>query len=88
MLASGACNIARVPAFANLLPPSIMCLSAQQYRIVKRRGLAPFDRQLGLVAQLFQCLSDARGAFRVPGTRIAGAAFISDNFHKLNSLVA
>jgi len=32
VLASGACNIARVPAFANLVPPSIVCLTAQQYR--------------------------------------------------------
>jgi len=32
VLASGACNIARVPAFANLLPPSIATLTAQQYR--------------------------------------------------------
>ena len=32
VLASGACNIARVPAFANQVPPSITCLSAQQYR--------------------------------------------------------
>jgi putative flavoprotein involved in K+ transport len=32
VLASGACNIARVPAFANLVPPSIACLTAQQYR--------------------------------------------------------
>jgi len=32
VLASGACNIARVPAFANQVPPSITCLTAQQYR--------------------------------------------------------
>jgi putative flavoprotein involved in K+ transport len=32
VLASGACNIARVPAFANQVPPSTMCLTAQQYR--------------------------------------------------------
>jgi putative flavoprotein involved in K+ transport len=32
VLASGACNIARVPAFANLVPSSIVCLTAQQYR--------------------------------------------------------
>src|SRR5262245_61212174 len=32
VLASGACNIARVPAFASLLPPSIATLTAQQYR--------------------------------------------------------
>ena len=32
VLASGACNIARVPAFASLVPPSIVCLTAQQYR--------------------------------------------------------
>jgi putative flavoprotein involved in K+ transport len=32
VLASGACNISRVPAFANLVPPSITCLTAQQYR--------------------------------------------------------
>jgi putative flavoprotein involved in K+ transport len=32
VLASGACNIARVPAFANLVPASIVCLTAQQYR--------------------------------------------------------
>lgn len=32
VLASGACNIARVPAVANLLPPSIATLTAQQYR--------------------------------------------------------
>src|SRR5262249_10490704 len=32
VLASGACNVARVPAFANLVPPSITCLTAQQYR--------------------------------------------------------
>ena len=32
VLASGACNIARVPVFANLVPPSIVCLTAQQYR--------------------------------------------------------
>jgi putative flavoprotein involved in K+ transport len=32
VLASGACNIARVPAFANQMPPSITCLTAQQYR--------------------------------------------------------
>src|SRR5262249_28743603 len=32
VLASGACNIARVPVFANLLPPSIATLRAQQYR--------------------------------------------------------
>jgi len=32
VLASGACNIASVPAFANLLPPSIVTLTAQQYR--------------------------------------------------------
>ncbi len=32
VLASGACNIARVPAFANQVPPSIVCLTAQQYR--------------------------------------------------------
>jgi putative flavoprotein involved in K+ transport len=32
VLASGACNIARVPAFANLVPSSIVSLSAQQYR--------------------------------------------------------
>ena len=32
VLASGACNIARMPAFANHVPPSIVCLTAQQYR--------------------------------------------------------
>jgi putative flavoprotein involved in K+ transport len=32
VLASGACNIARAPAFANPVPPSITCLTAQQYR--------------------------------------------------------
>jgi putative flavoprotein involved in K+ transport len=32
VLASGACNIARVPAFAHLLPSSIACLTSQQYR--------------------------------------------------------
>jgi len=32
VLASGACNIACVPAFANLLPPSIATLTAQHYR--------------------------------------------------------
>jgi putative flavoprotein involved in K+ transport len=32
VLASGACNIARVPAFASLVPPSIVCLTPQQYR--------------------------------------------------------
>jgi putative flavoprotein involved in K+ transport len=32
VLASGACNVARVPAFANLLPPAIASLTAQQYR--------------------------------------------------------
>jgi putative flavoprotein involved in K+ transport len=32
VLASGACNIARVPAFANLVPPSIATLTAQEYR--------------------------------------------------------
>jgi len=32
VLASGACNIARVPAFAKQVPPSIACVTAQQYR--------------------------------------------------------
>jgi putative flavoprotein involved in K+ transport len=32
VLASGACNIARVPGFASLVPPSLVCLTAQQYR--------------------------------------------------------
>ena len=32
VLASGACNIARVPAFAALVPPPIATLTAQQYR--------------------------------------------------------
>jgi putative flavoprotein involved in K+ transport len=32
VLASGACNIARIPAFADLVPPSIATLTAQQYR--------------------------------------------------------
>ena len=32
VLASGACNIARVPAFGDRVPPSIMRISAQQYR--------------------------------------------------------
>jgi putative flavoprotein involved in K+ transport len=32
VLASGACNIARVPSFANLVAPGITCLTAQQYR--------------------------------------------------------
>jgi putative flavoprotein involved in K+ transport len=32
VLASGACNIAHVPAFASLLPPSIANLTAQEYR--------------------------------------------------------
>jgi putative flavoprotein involved in K+ transport len=32
VLASGACNIARAPAFANQVPPSITRLTAQQYR--------------------------------------------------------
>ena len=32
VLASGACNIASVPAFADQLPPSIATLTAQQYR--------------------------------------------------------
>jgi putative flavoprotein involved in K+ transport len=32
VLASGACNIARVPSFADLVPPSIATLTAQQYR--------------------------------------------------------
>jgi putative flavoprotein involved in K+ transport len=32
VLASGACNISRIPTFANLVPPSIATLSAQQYR--------------------------------------------------------
>jgi putative flavoprotein involved in K+ transport len=32
VLASGACNIARVPAFADLVPPSIAQLTAQDYR--------------------------------------------------------
>src|SRR5579864_5017382 len=32
VLASGACNIARVPAFADRLPPAIASLTAQQYR--------------------------------------------------------
>src|SRR5438552_3551273 len=29
-----------------------------------------------------------RPVFLAPGTRIRGAAFVSDNFHRLNSLVA
>jgi putative flavoprotein involved in K+ transport len=32
VLASGACNIARVPDFSKSVPPSIACLTAQQYR--------------------------------------------------------
>jgi putative flavoprotein involved in K+ transport len=32
VLASGACNISRIPAFASLVPPSIATLTAQQYR--------------------------------------------------------
>jgi putative flavoprotein involved in K+ transport len=32
VIASGACNLARVPAFANLVPPSIATLTAQEYR--------------------------------------------------------
>jgi len=32
VLASGACNIGRVPAFANLVPPSIASLTAKEYR--------------------------------------------------------
>jgi putative flavoprotein involved in K+ transport len=32
VLASGACNIARVPPFARAIPPSIVWLTAQQYR--------------------------------------------------------
>jgi putative flavoprotein involved in K+ transport len=32
VLASGACNIARIPAFANLVPPSIAQLTPQGYR--------------------------------------------------------
>jgi putative flavoprotein involved in K+ transport len=32
VLASGACNIARVAAFANRVPPSIVSLTAQEYR--------------------------------------------------------
>jgi putative flavoprotein involved in K+ transport len=32
VLASGACNIARVPAFAKLVPPSIASLTAKEYR--------------------------------------------------------
>lgn len=32
VLASGACNIADVPTFANRVPPSIMQLTAQEYR--------------------------------------------------------
>jgi putative flavoprotein involved in K+ transport len=32
VLASGACNVSRVPAFADLVPPSIATLTAQQYR--------------------------------------------------------
>jgi putative flavoprotein involved in K+ transport len=32
VLASGACNIARVPAFADRVPRSIARLSAQEYR--------------------------------------------------------
>jgi putative flavoprotein involved in K+ transport len=32
VIASGACNISRVPPFANLVPPSIATLTAQQYR--------------------------------------------------------
>jgi putative flavoprotein involved in K+ transport len=32
VLASGACNIARVPAFAHLVPTSIATLTAQEYR--------------------------------------------------------
>ena len=32
MLASGACNIARVPSFADRVPPSIATLTAQSYR--------------------------------------------------------
>jgi putative flavoprotein involved in K+ transport len=32
VLASGACNISYVPAFADRMPPSIAILTAQQYR--------------------------------------------------------
>src|SRR5262249_61265941 len=32
VVASGACNIARVPSFAKLVPTGITCLTAQQYR--------------------------------------------------------
>jgi putative flavoprotein involved in K+ transport len=32
VLASGACNIARVPSFANLVPSTIVSFTAQQYR--------------------------------------------------------
>lgn len=32
LLASGACNVARRPAFANLVPPSIATFTSQQYR--------------------------------------------------------
>jgi putative flavoprotein involved in K+ transport len=32
VLASGACNIARLPAFAKLVPPSIAVLTAKEYR--------------------------------------------------------
>jgi len=32
VLASGACNVARLPTFANLVPPSIAILTAKEYR--------------------------------------------------------
>ena len=38
VLASGACNIARLPAFANQVPPSIARLTAQEYRNPDKLG--------------------------------------------------
>jgi putative flavoprotein involved in K+ transport len=32
VIASGACNLARVPSFSNLVPPTIATLTAQEYR--------------------------------------------------------
>jgi len=56
-------------------------MGTENLRVTYLIWFSPFDGQFGLVAQEFECGEDAQRAFRMAEARIAGAAFVGDDFH-------
>jgi hypothetical protein len=74
----------RIKIVGNAQPGEVFGrMRAEQGFVGGGRRREPVDGKVGLRAQFFQGVRDARRAFRMSGTVIARAARVGDNLHRL-----